>query len=137
MTIGWQESFSIGVLDIDIQHKLLFEKFQAFKIAYDLGKEPEELFRLFWFVEAYIVSHFRDEERLMQQIGFPDYPSQHQQHTAFSDQVGVLKERLRIEGPTKELLATITTFIGGWLINHISTRDVEIGRFMKTLEDRQ
>jgi hemerythrin len=137
MPTGWQDSFSIDVLDIDIQHKLLFEKFHTFTTAYDMGKEPEEIFRLFWFVEAYIVSHFRDEERLMQQIGFPNFPNHREQHAAFSDQVGVLKERLRVEGPTQELLATIKTFIGGWLINHISSRDVEIGRFMKTLEDRQ
>ncbi len=126
----WQDNLCIGVLEIDVQHRLLFDKFNAFVTAYQAKAEPDEIFRLFWFIEAYVVSHFKDEEKLMQAIAFPDYPSHHQQHVEFTHEIGVLKERLRIEGPTDNMVSTITSFISGWLVGHISTMDLAIGRFI-------
>lgn len=126
----WQESLSIGVLEIDIQHKLLFEKFNTFLTACQSKTDPEAVLRLFWFLEAYAVTHFREEEKLMQRIGFPDYLQHRELHLAFAAEIGKLKERLKVEGPTQPLVRTITRFISGWLVAHISNVDRAIGRFM-------
>jgi len=130
MVIEWQQDLSIGVLEIDIQHKLLFDKFNAFLTAYQSEPESEGLYRLFWFVEAYTVTHFREEEKLMQQVGYPDYLKHRELHLAFTDEIGKLKERLRVEGPAKGVIHTMKSFISGWLVSHISTVDREIGRFV-------
>lgn len=130
MTIGWNQTLSIGVLEVDVQHKLLFDKFNAFLDAYQTKKDSEEALRMFWFLEAYALTHFRDEEKLMQQVNFPDYLAHCQKHKAFGDEVGKLKERLRVEGPSQSLFATMAKFVSGWLVEHISTTDKAIGRFV-------
>jgi len=130
--IEWQDSLSIGVLEIDIQHKLLFDKFNAFLDACQAETESDGIYRLFWFLEAYTVTHFTEEEKLMQRVGYPDYLKHRERHLAFAAEVGKLKERLKSEGPTPSLVWTISTFISSWLIEHISNTDRAIGRFVNT-----
>lgn len=131
MKIEWQDYLSVGVVEIDHQHRQLFEKFNAFLAACDAEQAPDEARRLFWFLDAYVVTHFADEERLQKRIGFPDYAKHREQHQAFIRQVADLKERLASEGPTRALISTMTLTMTGWLIEHISGMDRDIGRFMK------
>jgi len=128
--VQWQESLSIGVLEIDIQHKLLFDKFNAFLNACENNTESEGIYRLFWFLEAYAITHFTEEEKLMQRVGFTDYLKHREKHVEFTGKIAKFKERLQKEGPTHDLVSTITTFITGWLIEHISHMDRVIGRFV-------
>lgn len=129
MRIEWKDELSIGVLEIDIQHKLLFDKFNGFLSAYEAKKDADETLRLFWFLEAYAVTHFREEEKLMQQLSFPDYPDHRGKHQAFISRINLLKERLKAEGLTQSLVSSTTGFITAWLVEHISTMDRAIGEF--------
>ena len=128
--VEWQENLSIGVLEIDIQHKLLFEKFGAFQQACQSGADDDTVHRLFWFLEAYAVTHFNDEEKLMQRLAYPDYLRHRKQHLEFVAEVGRIKERLKIEGATQDLVSSLTGFISSWLIQHISHMDRAIGEFV-------
>ncbi len=131
MKVEWGEYLSVGVEEIDDQHKLLFEKFNALLAACDSGSSAEEVQRLFSFLATYVVTHFGDEERLMQKIGFPDYPKHRDMHQDFIRQVEALRERLVKEGPTQRLAGSLTLAINGWLIEHISRMDRAVGRFVK------
>ena len=136
MKIEWQDYLSVGVAEIDRQHKQLFDKFNAFLAASDAGQGTEDVSRLFWFLTAYVATHFADEERLQKRIGFPDYPKHREQHLAFTRQVAGLKERLASEGPSGEFVSTVTLTMTGWLIEHISGMDRAIGRFLKEREKK-
>jgi hemerythrin len=126
----WQESLSIGVLEIDIQHKLLFEKFNDFLLACQSETDHDSVHRLFWFLEAYTVTHFSDEEKLMQRLGYPDYLNHRKKHLEFRAEIGRIKENLRAEGPTQGLVSSLTSFISDWLVQHISNMDRAIARFV-------
>ncbi|HEY6871636.1 MAG TPA: hemerythrin family protein [Geobacteraceae bacterium] len=131
MKIEWGDYLSVGMAEIDDQHKLLFDKFNALLAACDAGSGAAEVNRLFSFLSTYVVTHFSDEERLMRRIGFPDLPKHREMHQAFIRQVGALKARLNSEGPTRELVLSVSLTINGWLIEHISRMDRAIGRFAK------
>ena len=134
MKVEWQEYLAVGVVEIDNQHKRLFDKFNAFLAACEAERGAEELNRLFWFLDAYAATHFADEENLQKRIGFPDYPKHREQHQEFTRKVAELKERLLSEGPSRELISTATLTMTGWLIEHISGMDRAIGRFIKERE---
>jgi hemerythrin len=131
MKVEWGEYLSVGSPEIDDQHKLLFDKFNALLAACENGSSAEEVNRLFTFLATYVVTHFSDEERLMLRIGFPDLPKHREMHQDFIRQVDALKERLVDEGPTRSLVSSLTLTINGWLIEHISRMDRAIGRFAK------
>ena len=56
------------------------------------------------------------------------------QHQALTGKFAALKERLASEGPTREFSSSVTLFMTGWLLEHISGMDRAIGRFMKERE---
>jgi hemerythrin len=134
MRVEWQEYLAVGVAEIDHQHKRLFDKFNALLAACEEDRGDEELNRLFWFLDAYVATHFKDEERLMQRLAFPDYNKHREQHMAFTRQIVALKERLKNEGTTPSLISTVSLTMTGWLIEHISGMDRAIGRFVKERE---
>jgi len=131
MKVEWHEYLSVGVEEIDSQHRHLFDKFNAMLASCERGDSADEINRLFAFLGAYVITHFSDEERLMQRLGFPDYPRHRDLHQAFTLQVAALKDRLINEGPTPSLVATLCLTINGWLIEHISGIDRAIGKFVK------
>ena len=136
MKIEWLEQLSVGVAEIDQQHKRLFDKINAFLTACEEGREAEEVSRLFWFLDAYVATHFADEERLQQRLGFPDYLKHRAQHQVFTAKIAELKERLDSEGPTVALVTSVGLLMTGWLIEHISFMDRAIGKFVKERQMR-
>ncbi len=131
MKIEWQEYLSVGVEEIDQQHKLLIDKYNAFFTAYSEGRADDEVIRLLGFLEDYVVIHFVDEERLQQRIGFPDYQSHRKQHQELTRKVAELKVNFEYDGPDPNLVSATGLLLTGWLIEHISVSDRAIGRFMK------
>lgn len=136
MKVEWQDYLSVGVEEIDRQHKLLFEKYNAFFAAYDEGRAAEEVTRLLGFLEEYVAIHFADEESLQQRIGFPDYQRHREQHQELARKVAELKGRLEYEGPDPNLIPSAGLLMTGWLIEHISVMDRAIGRFIKEMQGK-
>jgi hemerythrin len=130
--VEWQEDLSIGVLEIDIQHKLLFEKFNCFLEACQSQADSDTAHRLFWFLEAYAITHFNDEEKLMVRLAYPDYLQHRKQHLEFAAEVAKIKDRLKLEGPSEHLVTGMTAFISNWLVQHISVMDRAIGTFVNS-----
>ena len=131
MKVEWQENLSVGVEEIDRQHKLLFDKYNAFFTAYSEGCGHEEVVRLLSFLENYVAFHFAEEESLQLRIAFPDYLKHRMQHQELTRKVAELSERFKNQGPDPSLITTTGLLMTGWLIEHISVMDRAIGRFMK------
>jgi len=131
MKIEWDEALSVGVAEIDDQHKRIFDKFNAFLAACKDGKGAAKLNELFWFLGSYVATHFAEEERLMLRVGFADTRNHRELHTAFAQEVDALMERFSKEGPSQDLVSTVSAFIKNWLIEHISEMDRAIGLFME------
>jgi len=131
MKVEWQENLAVGVEEIDRQHKLLFEKYNAFFAAYSEGRSDEEVIRLLGFLEDYVIDHFAAEERLQRLIGFPEYQKHLQQHRELTRKVSELRERFNNQGSDPALVTSTGLLLTGWLIEHISVMDRAIGKFMK------
>ncbi len=131
MNVVWDESLSVGVSEIDDQHKRIFDNFNAFMAACAEGHGAEKLKDLFWFLGSYVATHFANEERLMQRIGFPGYAQHYDMHTAFIGRVDDLMKRFTTEGASQDLLESVNGVIKKWLLEHISVTDRTIGQFVK------
>jgi hemerythrin len=134
MNIEWQEQLSVGVAEIDNQHRQLFDSFNAFMAACESEQGIDEVNSLFGFLSAYMVTHFADEEQLQKCIGFPDYPKHQKQHQEFTRKIAEHQDRLNSEGPSYNLVFTVAMTITDWLIDHISRMDKAIGQYMEEQE---
>lgn len=128
----WTPRLSVGVEQIDNQHKEIFKRVGTLLESMKKGQGRQEVGGFFEFVKRYVIEHFSAEERLMTKFNYPDRAGHLKQHQAFIDRVHVLEERLKKEGPTGLLVIDLQNEVGSWLINHIEGTDMALGRFLQT-----
>lgn len=123
--IDWNESFSVGVETMDIQHKVLFMIVNKFYNAVEHGADTAELSRIFNEVLEYTNTHFALEEVLMQAHNYPDYEQHKALHVRLVENALVLADEIkagRAGAPSRAL-----DFLKNWLEKHIQGVDVKYG----------
>ena len=131
MAYEWDSSLETGHEKIDNQHKQLVAALNSIISAAQEGKGKEEIFKTLEFLTGYTVMHFSTEEKLQIQYDYPDYLVHKRYHDEFKITVSELTERLVREGPTEEMIGTVTSTIGEWLLNHIKGDDFRMAAFVK------
>lgn len=132
MAIQWDQSLSVGIDEIDNQHKELFNRVNALLDACNQGKGKQVVGEIIDFLGDYVVTHFGAEERYMQQYNYPDYDAHKAMHDSFIDSFGQLKKKFESEGPGIQLVLQTNRTVVDWLIKHIGNTDKALGAFLKT-----
>jgi methyl-accepting chemotaxis protein len=121
----WREEWVLGLEEIDRQHRLLVESLNRLTPLYQkLGRNPQgdntardlltgRLNLLYGDLEL----HFRDEERLMRDAGYPDYRSHAHAHVML---LAELKNYCnRIANRDEELDLGTLNSLKTWFITHM------------------
>ena len=133
MAIVWTPALSVGVENIDSQHKIWFEKADQLFEAGKTGKSKEVIAQMFDFLDDYTKMHFRDEEAYMTKINYPEIDEQKKLHKNFIAELAKLKTDFEQSGGNITLIINANQMIVDWLTKHISTMDKKIGTYAKTL----
>jgi hemerythrin len=134
MSIVWTKNLEVGVTLIDEQHKKLFEKADRLFEAGKNGKSKESIVQMFDFMDNYTKTHFRDEEKYMQSINYPNLNTQKQMHQNFINKLAELKKEYDTNGANITVIINADSFIIDWLTNHISIEDKKIGEYVRKLK---
>ena len=130
----WQDSYCIGVEEIDRQHKelvLMISGLQATLAHGDINKEVGKALR---FLVDYTKFHFADEEKFMQSINYEELPHHKELHKKLINEVVLVLVDLK-KGKTLDPLAFID-FLVNWLINHVRYEDKKIGKCVAAASER-
>jgi hemerythrin len=129
MKLEWTPALSVGIEDIDAQHRELFARAARLLDRLHEGL-PEEVGPLIDFLHQYAVLHFSAEEAQMRAVRYPGYLRHKAQHDRFiADLTALARERER-RGPRAFLAVKASHWIGQWLKEHVSVVDGELGRFL-------
>ena len=131
MGIQWRESLSIGVEEIDRQHKELLQHFDRLLTACEEGQGKLELKNLLDFLSRYVVTHFGDEEAIQLHHNYPGYEAHRKEHDSFVARIRKLQDEIGQEGVAVYHVIETNNLLFKWLINHISKVDKELGRYLK------
>lgn len=131
MSINWRDDWSIGVYDIDSQHKELFRRINALLDACNQGRGNEEVASTINFLGTYVETHFRAEENLMLKNNYPDYKSHKEIHENFIKSFKELDGRFKTEGVKPYLIIETNRIVVNWLIAHIQNIDKKFGTYFK------
>jgi hemerythrin len=131
MAIKWTPDLSVGVENIDDQHKIWFEKADQLFEAGKSGKSKEYIAQMFDFLDDYTKQHFRDEENYMQKINYPGLEEQVTLHKNFITELSKLRNDFQQSGGNISLIINANQMIIDWLTKHISSMDKKIGVFAK------
>jgi hemerythrin len=132
MGVKWTESLSIGIEEIDGQHKQLLSHFDQFLNACKSSKGIDELKVLLGFLDGYVIKHFSAEESIQRKHLYPGYATHKLEHKSFVAQLNDLKEEICREGVALHHVIETNHMLVKWLIHHISTVDVQLGKFLKS-----
>lgn len=114
MGISWREDLALGVEAIDSQHKELLARFDMLLASCKQGKGSQEV--------------------LQRESGYPGYEDHHREHEGFIARLADLKQRMHSdEGVQIDLVLDTNKLLLDWLIRHISVRDREVGRHLRSL----
>ncbi|MCL4499004.1 MAG: bacteriohemerythrin [Chloroflexi bacterium] len=132
MAVQWTPDLSVGVNEIDNQHKELFSRVNALLDAMVQGLGKFHLDKTINFLGEYVVSHFGTEEKYMKQLNYPRYASHKIEHDAFVKQFGQLKKTLDNGEITTVTVIQVQRQLMDWLKNHIGNVDKALGAFLNT-----
>jgi len=134
--LAWDDSFLINLDKIDQQHKELVQRVELLMKTISKGEAKNKLKETFDFLSHYTEEHFKDEEVLMLQYNYPDYPLHKKKHTKFINELFELKR----DGENKNfdssyLLIRIRSQIVNWLFDHIKETDVKMADYLNSFPD--
>ncbi len=131
----WTEDLSVGVEEIDDQHKELFRRINALVDAIRRGECKDVIDGVLKFLEDYAVVHFAEEEAHMVRHRYPEYTLHKAQHAIYLKALMDLKRQAaqpRAHGGSYELSVMTNQVVVDWIIAHIANVDKKLGEFLKS-----
>jgi hemerythrin len=131
MTDGaWTDDMSVGVDQIDEEHKYLF-----FLLSSALRAIAERnigaVLTIFHDLTDYIDVHFGHEEEVMKAMGYPERDAHCTEHAALAHKAYCVINSLRL-GDTLDRGTEFTDFLKDWLTNHIMVSDMKYGAYLRS-----
>ncbi|OIR08442.1 bacteriohemerythrin [mine drainage metagenome] len=115
----WKNEYSVGILEIDDQHKLLLCGFTAIEESIRLGEGWSNTHYAILELNQLARMHFTFEEAIMHLFGYPETEAhQHEHQHFFSRMASIERHSLK-----KSAEVEMVQFLRGWLTSHILGSD--------------
>ena len=125
--ITWNENFSVGVREMDEQHKRLIGMINEVNEVGNTTVGSETIFDVLTKMTNYALSHFEDEEQYMIKYNYPDYSIHKDQHSKFKDQLIIFCKNTKTH--KNSIPTEIFSYLKTWLTNHILKTDMAYKSF--------
>lgn len=119
--VSWKEEYSVGVPQLDAQHRRLVDIMNSMHEAMLMGGKPEALQAVLDDLVAYTRHHFSYEEQLMEKAGYPGLEEHKRKHRAMVAQVEGFHTEITSGKATVSL--KLMSFLKDWLTRHIMETD--------------
>lgn len=127
--LSWTDALAIGHAQIDADHQHIFDI--ANRLQAEILEPPEYSIVGEVLVELieHTDAHFMREEAVMLARHFPGYEAHKREHQAMMQKVNELHRRF-MDGHGN-LSVEVSDFLRNWLVRHILSSDLELGRSMR------
>lgn len=124
----WCADFETGVEIIDKEHRQLFKIINKLFSLKNSGKDSQ------WtcqegikFFKTHAMTHFADEEKYMEKIGYDKLEQHRKIHEGFRENMlPTLERELEQSNYSEEAVSHFLGVCSGWLIGHTLTEDMSI-----------
>jgi hemerythrin-like metal-binding protein len=119
--LDWQESMSVGVKEIDDQHKQLLDAISTLNDAIINKSVDKVLFSIFDRLFDYMEVHFATEEKYFDKFAYEDSETHKAAHRFFGNRVTEMHQK--IDRDIHELSLELVAFLEFWLVGHVMVMD--------------
>jgi hemerythrin len=127
---AWRDEYSIGVPEVDAQHKELLRQIHKLSDCFREGRklDVQEILK---FLAGYAVHHFSTEEKLMQKSNYPFTVQHIREHQTFVKYFTKLCQEIELSEPNSTYVTfRIQLLLVDWLINHTTKTDRHLGVYL-------
>lgn len=132
--ISWRDEFKVDQPKIDSQHEGIFKL--AIE-ASELARTPQgndKLIAVFEKFGSVLEAHFRYEEGMLMEIGYPQVEKHSAEHNAMLSEFEFIRQRLSGTGEGwafQQMPLVVLNFMLGVTVGHILSSDVDYARHMQ------
>ena len=130
MALQWTSTLSVGVPELDEQHRELFRCVARIRDVTESGIESDATPAIA-FLRDYVGMHFQAEERYMAARRFPGLERHREEHALLLEAVVEIENDHRLRGPSANSLVRLEQFLSDWLRTHIAVTDLAMARFVR------
>ena len=130
--IVWDDSHSVGVDEIDQQHKDFFRIMNRLQLLQERGAPRELTINVLFELYKYADYHFASEENFMALIKCPHLDNQKRNHQEI---LKSLQEKVRTFNSNALLLEPLLESIATQFLNHADHADKLIGNFVRKISE--
>ncbi|MBN2885295.1 MAG: hemerythrin family protein [Chromatiaceae bacterium] len=124
MLKDWSEVYSVGIDEIDEQHRGFFDASHRLYEEIIERRGKEAVTTALAFMRDYAERHFTTEEAFMRAHAYPDIKDHLHMHAAFFHRLDELEQELGMFGPSQDLADRALDITQDWLIDHIADEDM-------------
>ncbi|MFZ5439388.1 MAG: bacteriohemerythrin [Myxococcota bacterium] len=128
--MDWDDKLSVGVKQIDDEHKHLIKLVNELHDAIRANHGKEVLGKVLDGLIAYTGSHFGHEEAEMKRTAYPQAQAHFAEHAALVKKVLAIQEQYKA-GKAAVLGMETLAFLRDWLVKHIKGTDQALGAYLK------
>ncbi|MBT4836428.1 MAG: hemerythrin family protein [Methylococcales bacterium] len=127
----WKKEYATGVDQIDEQHKMLFKMSSDFKAALNENVGERTYGMFLKYLTSYCKSHFRYEEKCMDDHKCPVAKQNKTSHKMFLEKVTEFHQRYDTHHFLQEDANELVKIIDSWLDGHIINVDIHLKKRIK------
>ncbi len=128
--LTWQDKYSVGIKQIDDQHKQLFTMINDLNDAMLVGKGKDALMPILNKLASYCISHFAVEEKLFDTHGYPETADHKEKHYKMNAKVKSLIGDVQSGKSTVSI--EVMNFLKNWLDKHIMETDQKYAPYLQS-----
>ena len=128
--IVWEDSWNVGITEIDDDHKKLVSLLQKLFGALIAAQGAEYVKTIFFELIDYTRYHFEREEEIYKEYNYDELEHHKQLHQDLIQQVLDISKELLSEGETEKVSDDFFEFLKHWLVDHILNEDLKFKDFL-------
>lgn len=128
--LEWTPKLSVGIVEIDNQHKHLIELLNLLSNALKTGQGRQIQGDMLRALADYAILHFRTEETYMEQVRFPGLEEHRKEHQDFITKVLEFNEEFHAGNVF--LTIEMMKFLREWVEHHIATTDQDYAPYLRS-----
>lgn len=130
--IEWNDSYLLGIQEIDLQHKKLIHIANE---LYDIATSADENYRVLMpkiikKLSDYTEYHFTAEENFMKRYGYSGWETHKAAHDGFVNEIH--GQIIKLSSGTKKDFLEFYHYIANWILVHIAKADRVWAAYVKT-----
>ena len=123
----WHDRLLIGNERIDFEHRIFFHLIRNYAEARLAGEPVERLIRILDEVALYARFHFKSEENLMIDVGYPGLREHKELHLRLIDELSNNLAGLKLGLYPAE---RVEQFLVDWFVAHIANDDTRLSQYI-------